>query len=480
MSLNDDWSWWFTSENGRDNRLREEVLSTQAAIASANRANAGLRSQLSQVQGDLTARLGALSRAFDAYVELGDIREQLADFGDTRLLRLDVKEAIRALAAGQQPDELDPARYRSDNWLLPATNALIRLTGGHRDRMLEDAAISAEPEAEVFLVCCAAALGHGEALADRLAPVLATDGRWNPVQERLAAVALSGGFGTEGVAAVQGCIAPMLSGPADDWWQLLAASTPQERLAAAETLLTTTPPQAVEPTRTEVLQELVIGLVERGSGPERALIERAAELRRIVTDPQRTADDTAAESGVEIRGWLLERARAGDATVHGWLREPLLAAIATLPDSLPAAVTEREQRILGTMVAIDAESGADPAARQRLLRRGEQRVPPSTGTIAGGVVAGIATLLGIVCLVSGTTSLGLVLLVVAVIALVLGLLGWRSDRRQRADRLASDLARFDSEVATAQSGLATVAAARDAAAADYVLRRRRLLGEISV
>ena len=55
----------------------------------------------------LASRIDALSTAFDAYVELGDLREQLDDFPDTAAVRRDASSAI--LAA-------DPAAVRRNRW----------------------------------------------------------------------------------------------------------------------------------------------------------------------------------------------------------------------------------------------------------------------------------------------------------------------------------------------------------------------------
>ncbi len=69
-----DEGWFWTSAITREAILRDEVDS-----------------------------LGALSTAFDPYVEVGDVREQLAGYPETASGRQDVVRAIEDLGAGGPP-----------------------------------------------------------------------------------------------------------------------------------------------------------------------------------------------------------------------------------------------------------------------------------------------------------------------------------------------------------------------------------------
>ena len=68
---------WYTER--RQNQELEELRSEMSlAMSEASR----LRSRVSQLQGSLDSRLRQLTDAFDAFVELSDIRYELISFAD--------------------------------------------------------------------------------------------------------------------------------------------------------------------------------------------------------------------------------------------------------------------------------------------------------------------------------------------------------------------------------------------------------------
>ena len=67
--------------------LRDDLAELQAESAAASARSYRLNSQLADMKGSLDARLTALSSALDVYVELGDVREQLAGYPDTAAIR---------------------------------------------------------------------------------------------------------------------------------------------------------------------------------------------------------------------------------------------------------------------------------------------------------------------------------------------------------------------------------------------------------
>lgn len=73
--MSSDWTWSFRSEYGRDVMLRDRLEELESESDAASNRASRLSSQLARVQGSLETRLTALSRAFDAYVELGDVPE---------------------------------------------------------------------------------------------------------------------------------------------------------------------------------------------------------------------------------------------------------------------------------------------------------------------------------------------------------------------------------------------------------------------
>ena len=189
----DDWTWFFTSEGGRDRILRDEIEGLQSASTAAHRQSSRLSSQLAHLQGTIESRLSALSAAFDAYVELGDVREQLAAYPDTRAARRDVVQAIEAMGAGAQPDPVETGE--SDYWLPYATNAVIALHRGDDPAPDRDRALSFARESDLFVTAAAGALGHAGGVAERVPALLVGDGTLTEPQEALWKAVLTGTYG---------------------------------------------------------------------------------------------------------------------------------------------------------------------------------------------------------------------------------------------------------------------------------------------
>ncbi|GAB3925638.1 hypothetical protein GCM10011575_06150 [Microlunatus endophyticus] len=165
--------WWFRD---RDYVLRENLESLEASSAAAASRSARLSSQLSQLQGSLEHRLNALSSAFDAYVQLGDVREQLAAFSEAATIRREALVAIGDLGDGRPATPVDDRG--TDYWVAAATNAMIARISGAPDAAGAAAVSGAEPEARLFLVAAAGALGHGAEVAHALPALLhSEDGR---------------------------------------------------------------------------------------------------------------------------------------------------------------------------------------------------------------------------------------------------------------------------------------------------------------
>ena len=186
----DDWDWFWAGEGGRDNLLRSEIEGLHGQASAARSQAARLSSQLAQVQGSMETRLSALAAAFDAYVELGDVREQLAGYPDTSAVRRDAANAFEVLTRGGIPERL-PDRT-PDYWLTDAMNAVIALAAGHPDRAAEARAVALDRDAELFLVTAAGALGHGAEVADRVPALLVTDGELTAPQRALWSAVLAG------------------------------------------------------------------------------------------------------------------------------------------------------------------------------------------------------------------------------------------------------------------------------------------------
>ena len=153
--MTDDWQWFWAGEGGRDRILRDEVEGLHAQLSSASSQTHRLSSQLATLSGSIESRLNALSAAFDAYVELGDVREELAAYEEPATVRRAVMEAIDALAGGRAATPVDPRGL--DYWLPYAMNAVIGLVEGRPDPAAHDLARSLSPEADPFVVAAPAA-----------------------------------------------------------------------------------------------------------------------------------------------------------------------------------------------------------------------------------------------------------------------------------------------------------------------------------
>src|SRR3954470_7685263 len=94
--VSEDW-WAERQQNRRIEALQGEVEAAYSYAASRSRA---LQSKLSQVQGTLERRLDRLATSFDAFVELSDIRMDLAVFDQEAAVRHRTRRLLMGLARG--------------------------------------------------------------------------------------------------------------------------------------------------------------------------------------------------------------------------------------------------------------------------------------------------------------------------------------------------------------------------------------------
>lgn len=207
--MSSDWTWSFRSEYGRDVMLRDRLEELESESDAASNRASRLSSQLARVQGSLETRLTALSRAFDAYVELGDVREQLLAFTGTAEIRRRAVAAIAALGRRATPQPMPPD---SQYWLVLAMTAVIARAGGGSDPEAEQAAIELDREAERFIVATLGALGHGGQVVDRLPSLLVTDDALDPGQQALWQAAAEGLFGPSALPSIRSSWAAGITG----------------------------------------------------------------------------------------------------------------------------------------------------------------------------------------------------------------------------------------------------------------------------
>ena len=96
--------WWFEDYGDRQMRKRLEGEIEDAAYAQSS----AFQAQLSRLQGTLEQRFDKLSKAFYAFVELSDVRAELAEFEDETTIRhaaMRILRALRGRATAEAPEQ---------------------------------------------------------------------------------------------------------------------------------------------------------------------------------------------------------------------------------------------------------------------------------------------------------------------------------------------------------------------------------------
>ncbi|WP_371403788.1 hypothetical protein OHA10_38820 [Kribbella sp. NBC_00662] len=202
--------WW------RERRQNEQLEDLQSEMSYARQQTSRLQSQLSQLQGGLQERVNRLSTAFDAFVELSDLRYEMAGFLEAAELRRYATRVLTAMASGAPlPPVGEPV---PEYWLGPATEALVN--GGQDEKALATAMGLDERRTSTFLALALAALGERHRVRtewlDVAFGVLPSDGTVTRVQRVLWATAARGGFGADGLALVVKRL-QSVAPPADGW-----------------------------------------------------------------------------------------------------------------------------------------------------------------------------------------------------------------------------------------------------------------------
>src|SRR4051812_18342860 len=113
--------WWV------ERKQNKQLAQLQEDLYAASSETSHLRSRISQLQGTLEARVGKLAAAFDAFVELSDVRQELIGFADAAEYRQHAGRVLADLASGTAtpPSPADIPGY----WLPPAITAVRQLCG---------------------------------------------------------------------------------------------------------------------------------------------------------------------------------------------------------------------------------------------------------------------------------------------------------------------------------------------------------------
>ncbi|WP_427890963.1 hypothetical protein ACQHIV_01680 [Kribbella sp. GL6] len=461
--------WW------TERRQNQQLSDLQSEMSYARSEASSLRSQLSRIQGSLQSRVDSMSRAFDAFVELSDLRQETVAFIDAAELRRYATRVLSAMAAGA---ELPAAgRPVPQYWLEPAVAALVSLHAGTPDEEAVSTAIKLdERRTSTFLALASAALGQRHQVRnewiDAAFGVPSDDGTLTRVQRVLWTTAARGGFSAESldlvVRRLQAAMSPDgawlsrlesrgsttarprgLKGTEkqDDAWMRLSRVRD-----AVDSILGNTEAREPDPNLTADATEpdknstaaLLRLLISEGSEPERQTLARIAVLRSRVTGGAESAE-TLSDSAGKVDALL-----ADDLALAA---EPHLAATALRvisPSVLPAVESLAHTADQPGPSEVSVDSGTQTVT---IRKDGPDQLQLAaaaaaiTSRVGGPTARQLAAPIGF--LGAGVlVALGLGLLVHwfwIVVGLVLIGIGLNSYRNLRTN-LAADRARAESEV----------------------------------
>ncbi len=460
--MSDDW-WVERQQNKRLQGLEEDLSYVSASLSSARASQNRLKAELSKVSGSLEQRLNRLTAAFDAFVEISDLRVTLGLFDDHGRVR---HQAKQLLAGGQVGEVSDVDGY----WLPPALVAVRGAGDGVVDEEALALAAARDPlRAAVWHVLIASVLGGRKTVPDptlevalpsltdalpayqRTIWLLAADGLFGePGAElaRLRAVEYLRGLSDEdrsaALSALRNVAVPKaaVSMPAelDGGGDLMTVLQACERLTVLRTWVTEAVGGYTGEPATEVdpaARQTVELLVNEGSPVELPLLARERELRAVIegTATASTTWDSPGEPAVEL---LRTAATAEDhpnrralaARSHAALLLDMAEGFAktaqgTAPDKLSVRTRYGQVAITPT--------GPDPASLEKALGVADRaaQVESRRRQVAYGAVA-----VGVLFIVLAVTA-GWGWVFVALGALGTGLYQWLTDAKERRDAAAA-------------------------------------------
>lgn len=423
-------SWWANDwadyrQYKRIRALEDDLSYMSASLSAARSSTKRLQSQMSKVTGSLEQRLNRLSAAFDAFVELSDLRVILGLFDAQAMVRYRAKQLLDGNPLPGEVSDVD------DYWLAPALIAARAAMDGGQDTAALEAAKSRDSlRATTFRVLSRYALSTADEIStgmldELLPPLTAKSPRY---QRAVWTLAADGYLGHAGWAlATRRCaeFLDTLTGQELDTaigrWQgvgspparqpvlsrnirapeITAAVDACARLSAlrgwvADALAghTNEPERELDP----VVRGTLELLIDEGSPSELPLLARERELRNVIESngqapPPDTWDSPAGDTAALLREDCDNTERPGRRAVvvrgcaaHILAAADRLAATATTP--LPAEVEVKTRR--GTVTV--TPRGADAASLERALRRAaatyrttENRKWAAYGTLGVGV-----------------------------------------------------------------------------------------------
>jgi hypothetical protein len=314
------WTWGDYGQSKRIQALREDVSAMTSSLAQARSSTRRLQSELSKVTGSLEQRLNRLSVAFDAFVELSDLRMTLALFDEHARVR---HRARQLFGENPLPGELSDV---DGYWLAPALAGLQSTVDGAQAGAALDLARQRDMHrAPLFHTLALVLLGRqdlvGTAMLTDLLPEIDHE---TPVYQRalwtLAADGFLGAAGSDALlkigSASLGTLPDEAREAAVETWlgvakpdapvkvdvegaaELKAALDACARLSALRNWVTERsvgePATEVDP----IVKRTLELLVDEGSAVELPLLRRERELRRVIEDtdaPSGPQDWTAAD-----------------------------------------------------------------------------------------------------------------------------------------------------------------------------------------
>ncbi|GAB3710021.1 hypothetical protein [Nocardiopsis nanhaiensis] len=333
-------TWSQYSQHRRIRDLEERLSDSQSQLS---RERTHLRSKLGQIQGTLEERLDRVSATLDAFMELTDIRADLAMFDDAALAR---HRTLQLLDGAALPDLTlkDVPGY----WLVPAAHGLHALLNDDvsKARVRFDEAAELDHERARCFTALAAPLTRpehartlGASVAADMLPHLPGPGtRLNRVQRALWLLTADGSYGEDAREHLLRSTSRAWSAedvriPAANQWIRLSPvegrrrgtreSSSLRRAQAAQALgdlrervarLTAlgsedTPFEVLahDQASTGFLTETLRLLVEEGTAEEAPLLVQADRLRSVIEDNRAGQAIQAWSDPVETVGTLLQR-----------------------------------------------------------------------------------------------------------------------------------------------------------------------------
>jgi hypothetical protein len=304
-----DWlttDWYDRRQNRRIEGLESDLSYVSSSLNSARSSQKRLQAELSKVSGTLEQRITKLSAAFDAFVEISDLRMTLGLFDAQAMVRHQARQLLARTPVTGQVSDVEAY------WLPPALTVLQVASDGVLDTEALEVAMTRDARRSAVLYVLGTALLGGretvtaELLAETMPAFEATMPRYHRAVWTLAADGFFGEAGWElarrrGVEFVRGLdrsaaldALRSIAGRAETVavprelegaTELASVLGAAGRLAALREwvekgLTGRTNEPAAEPD--PLVAETVSLLVDEGSPVELPLMERERELRKVI------------------------------------------------------------------------------------------------------------------------------------------------------------------------------------------------------